>query len=225
MRLVVLALATLVAGCYANRPTLAPLPEVLGPPPTPPPSAGSLWHPEIAANYPFRDVRAHFPGDLLTIVVSERASGKKGATTEGSADSSLMASVEAFFGVPAAAVGFLPSGFAPENIVSAETNRDHNQEGTTTRDDSLTANITVTVLAVDGVGNLRVRGDKIVTVNSEDQHIVLTGTVRPEDIAPDNSVTSMRLADARISYYGYGSVGDKQGVPLGHRLMDWIWPF
>src|SRR5439155_1307606 len=74
-------------------------------------------------------------------------------------------------------------------------------------------------------GNLYVRGDKIVSVNRENQHIVLSGTVRPEDIASDNSVLSSRLADARIDYYGSGVVGDKQNVPLTHRLFDWVWPF
>ena len=52
-----------------------------------------------------------------------------------------------------------------------------------------------------------------------------TGTVRPEDIASDNSVASSRLADARIDFYGRGTLGDKQGTPLVHRLYDWIWPF
>jgi flagellar L-ring protein FlgH len=49
--------------------------------------------------------------------------------------------------------------------------------------------------------------------------------VRPEDILPDNTILSSRVADARISYYGYGSVGDKQGTPVGQRLFDWLWPF
>jgi flagellar L-ring protein precursor FlgH len=70
-----------------------------------------------------------------------------------------------------------------------------------------------------------VRGDKVIRVNREDQYIVLSGTVRPQDIAADNSVLSTRLADARIDYYGRGVVADKQGVPMVHRLFDWIWPF
>jgi len=83
----------------------------------------------------------------------------------------------------------------------------------------------VLALAVDSTGNLYVRGDKVVSVNREQEHILLTGLVRPEDIASDNSVLSSRLADARIDYYGRGVVGDKQNVPLVHRLFDWLWPF
>lgn len=222
--LLAFALATLLAGCYANRPYLEPLPPRLGPAPTQP-GNGSLWHPEMAANYAFLDVRAHFPGDLLTVVISENSKGKKTAKTDGSAESSISASVQDFFGLPASAVKLLPSGFDPEMIVTAETQRSNKQDAETTREGQLTASITVRVVDTDATGNLRVQGDKIVTINSEDQHIVLTGIVRPEDIAPDNSVLSSRLADARISYYGYGSVGDKQGTPLGQRLFDWVWPF
>lgn len=215
----------LVAGCYANRPALQPLPPRLGPPPTPPPPNGSLWHPEMAQNYAFLDVRARFPGDLLTVLVEENAKGNKEAKTDGTVKSSISASVQDFFGIPTAAVSMLPGGFNPQQIITAETDREATADGKTSRTGTLTARMTVTVVSVDGAGNLQVQGDKIVTINSEDQHLVLTGYVRPEDIRADNSVSSARIADARISFYGYGSVGDKQGLPFLHRIMDWAWPF
>jgi flagellar L-ring protein precursor FlgH len=214
-----------VAGCMPRPPRIPPpRPAAIIPPPAPPPM-GSLWHPERADNYPVLDVRARFPGDLLTILVSEQSQGKKDASTEAKAQSSISASVEDFFGIPAAAVHFLPKGFNPSSIVKAETARDSKGDGTTSRDGTLTASITVTVVGIDTAGNLRVQGDKIITVNREEQYIVLSGMVRPEDIASDNTLQSARLADARIDYYGRGTVSDKQNVPLVHRAFDWIWPF
>jgi flagellar L-ring protein precursor FlgH len=218
--------ALAVLGCGPRRPTLPPPPPpeiALLNPSTPAP--GSLWRPELAGNYAFVDVRAHFPGDLLTVVVAEQSKGSKDATTDTSAESSISASVEDFFGIPAAAVKILPKGFNPESVVKASTARSSTGQGETKRNGSLTASITVRVVAVDQAGNLRVQGDKVITVNREEQYIVLTGTVRPEDIAADNSVLSSRLADAHIDYYGKGTVGDKQRTPLVHRLFDWIWPF
>src|SRR5262249_49182951 len=147
-------------------------------PPAPPP--GSLWHPELSGNYPFLDVRAHFPGDLLTVVISEVSTAKKAATTDAKYDSSMSASVEDFFGIPAAAAHFLPSGFNPASIVKAATARDSKGDASTDRSGSLTASITVTVVAVDPSGNLRVQGSKVVRVNREDEYVVLTGNVRPE---------------------------------------------
>jgi flagellar L-ring protein precursor FlgH len=222
---ILLAIVLLTAGCYAGRPHLEPLPPRLGPPPSAPPGNGSLWRAELTQNYAVLDVRAHFPGDLLTVIIDEQSKGRKAATTQGSNESSVSASVQDFFGIPAGAVKFLPRGFNPEGIVTAETRRESAADGKTTREGTLSARITVRVIARDGAGNLHIQGDKIVTLNSEDQHIVLTGVVRPEDIRPDNTVLSSRLADARISYYGFGAVGDKQLVPFGQRLMDWIWPF
>jgi flagellar L-ring protein precursor FlgH len=213
----------LVGGCLPRRSPFRPPPPPRDIAAAPAPPPGSLWHPELAANYPPLDVRAHFPGDLLTVVVSESSTGKKDATTATKASSSILASVTAFFGIPI--LDFLPSGFKPDPIVEAKTDRSSTGDASTKREGLLTANITVRVVAVDANGNLYVQGDKIVGVNSEDQHIVLSGTVRPEDIATDNSVQSARLADARIDYYGRGTVGDKQGVPLVHRLYDWVWPF
>src|SRR5512143_4174471 len=97
----------LVAGCYANRPAMQPLPARLGPPPTPPPANGSLWHAELAQNYAALDTRAHFPGDLLTVVIDEASTGKKAASTDGKNESSVSASVQDFFGIPAGAVKLL----------------------------------------------------------------------------------------------------------------------
>lgn len=220
--------AALTAGCQVPlwRPPLPPPPPAeLAALVDTPPGTGSLWHPELTNNYAFIDVRAHFPGDLLTVIVAEQAQGKKDGSTDSEATSSILASVDAFFGIPASAVDLLPSDFSSTPIVKAETKRANTGTGETKRTDSLTASITVRVLAVDQNGNLHVQGDKVVRVNREDQYIVLSGTVRPVDIGTDNSVLSSRLADARIDYYGKGPVGDKQGVPLVHRLFDWIWPF
>jgi len=218
-----LALLAAVA-CAPGRRSLPPPPGMGLRPPVPPPP-GSLWHAEVAGNYLFGDVRARFPGDLLTVLVSEKSAGKKDATTDTKADSSISASVEEFFGIPAMAVKFLPKGFNPESVVKAKTARESKSDGETERNGSLSASITVSVVGVDPSGNLHVQGDKVITVNREEQYIVLTGIVRPEDIASDNSVVSTRLADARIDYYGRGVVADKQGVPLVHRLFDWVWPF
>lgn len=223
-----LALAALVllAGCVSRRPALPPppLPD-MAQVAQPPPGIGSLWRPELALNYPFLDVRAHFPGDLLTVVVSESSQGKKDANTDSKAEASISANVQDFFGIPAAAARFLPRGFNNDPIVKATTARASKGKGATDRSGTLAASITVKVVAVDRNGNLYVQGDKVIGVNREKQYIVLSGIVRPEDIASDNSVLSTRLAAARIDYYGRGSVGSKQGVPLVHRLFDYVWPF
>ena len=223
-RVALAVLTLLTTGCLGPTPLPPPRPPAFVPR-APTAGLGSLWNPQHAANYAALDVRPRFPGDLLTVVVAEQAKGKKDGKTDASAETSISASVQEFFGIPAAAASFLPGGFSPESIVKATSSRDTKGAGATERSDTLTASITVTVTAVEANGNLLVQGDKIIRINREDQYIVLSGTVRPEDIRGDNTVVSTRLADARISYFGDGTVGDKQRERIVHRLFDYLWPF
>lgn len=188
--------------------------------PTPERSAnGSLWRPDRAANYPFLDVRPRFPGELLTVVIAEEAEGEKDAETELDTASSISASVQEFFGLPN--VG----GINPENIVSTDSARSFDGEGETSRKASLSGRITVTVTAVEPNGNLHVEGQKVVTLNNEEEYIVLRGVVRPEDIDRDNEVPSWRLADARVDFYGSGVISNQQRPGFLYTLLDWVWPF
>jgi flagellar L-ring protein precursor FlgH len=102
---------------------------------------------------------------------------------------------------------------------------DFKGEGETSRESSMTASISTRVVRVLGNGNLLVAGSRQVKVNAEDQVIVISGVIRPEDIAPDNSVLSTNVADARIEYYGRGVLADKQRPGWLGRVLDWVWPF
>ncbi len=86
-------------------------------------------------------------------------------------------------------------------------------------------NIAGRVVKVLENGNLLIEGRKQVTINDEDQYIVITGIIRPQDVSPDNTVDSKNIADARIIYTGAGVVTDKQRPGWGTRILDWIWPF
>src|SRR5438874_8099340 len=99
------ALLTLVSLAACVRPASIPVPPpaVVVLPPPPPPPHGSLWHPELATNYALLDVRAHFPADLPTVVVSERSQAKRYATTETTGESPTSPTVTDFCGIPAAA--------------------------------------------------------------------------------------------------------------------------
>lgn len=226
-RVVVVAAACLLSGClemYLKQPPLNTTP-----PPPPPPSplakaTGSLWREDSSANYLFTDVKARFAGDLITIVITEDASGSKEADTSTSTDTEVSASIEQFFGLPQQVVKHQPN-LDPSQLVKASSSRTWDGEGSTNRKGKLSARMTAMVKAIGPSGNLWIQGDKVVSVNKEDQHIVVQGWVRPEDIDSQNQVLSTRLADARIDYYGIGAIGIKQRPGWGYWLMDAVWPF
>jgi len=98
-------------------------------------------------------------------------------------------------------------------------------EGNTTRGGQLEATITARVVRVLDSGNLIIEGKRQLSVNREDQYIIITGIIRPEDIRSDNSIASQYIADARMVYTGKGIVNDKMNPGWATRIVDWVWPF
>ena len=74
-------------------------------------------------------------------------------------------------------------------------------------------------------GVLQVQGAREIRANDETQYMVISGLVRAQDVASDNSVESTQLADSKVEYYGKGQLADKQRQGWLSRLLDNIWPF
>jgi flagellar L-ring protein precursor FlgH len=85
--------------------------------------------------------------------------------------------------------------------------------------------MTAQIVEVYSNGNLLIRGEKIVTFSSGSEVVQVKGVIRPEDIQPDNSIQSKRLANAQISYKGIGANANAQRVPWGTNLIFSLWPF
>jgi flagellar L-ring protein precursor FlgH len=74
-------------------------------------------------------------------------------------------------------------------------------------------------------GNLVVAARQEVRVNSELRELQVTGVVRPQDVASDNTVLHDRMAEARIAYGGRGTLTDLQTPRYGQQIMDILLPF
>ena len=186
---------------------------------------GSLWNDngEIARLY--SDNRAARVGDIVTIRITESASGAKTATTKTAKDSSMDSSFSGnfnnFFGLPARLLGFL----SPSASAKIATKDSYAGNGATTRNDQLTASMTALVMEVYPNGNLKILGHREVVVNSERQTMEVTGIIRPIDVDSRNTVQSTAIADAKISYTGFGVVDDKQHPGWLGRIFNFISPF
>jgi flagellar L-ring protein precursor FlgH len=90
----------------------------------------------------------------------------------------------------------------------------------------LSTTITAEVTAVLPNGNLVVKGEKEISVNSEKQVITIQGIVRPEDLSPQNSVSSHSVARMEIQVNGKGVVNDAVKRPFVlYRLLLGLLPF
>jgi flagellar L-ring protein precursor FlgH len=84
----------------------------------------------------------------------------------------------------------------------------------------------VTVSNVLPNGLLEVRGEKWLQLNRGNEYIRISGLVRKEDIAPDNSILSTRVADVRIAYSGTGTLANTNEAGwLTQFFVGAMWPF
>ena len=90
---------------------------------------------------------------------------------------------------------------------------------------SLSGSVAVTVTQVLSNGNLVVRGEKVLDLSEGSETIRVAGIVRSEDIAPNGTVFSRRLANAQIAYTGTGDLANANKVPWGTNILMKLWPF
>ena len=218
-----LLLTLLLAGCAVERTNVKTAGfEDPSPKAAPDYSNGSIWQ-SSSVNLT-EDLKARRRGDIITIVISETASASKEAKTGTSRDSSLSAGMPRLLGLEN--TGIIKNNFADlAKIISASSNSSFKGAGSTSRQENLNATITARVIDVQTNGNLMIEGRRNIKVNEEDQIIVLEGIVRARDITPDNTVNSIYVADARISYSGRGIVSDQQSPGWLMNIFNKIWPF
>ena len=185
---------------------------------------GSLWPGESTRNSLFSDNKARYVNDIVTIVIDESSSGQNKASTNSSRDTKTSAGISAMLGLDTQILNNNPSMGASISVGGTHANS-MKGTGDTSRGGTLKATIAAKVVRVLDNGYLLLEGRRQLTLNEEDQFIVITGTVRPEDITADNLVSSSQVADARIVYTGNGVVNDKQRPGWLTRILDWGWPF
>ncbi|PTZ12857.1 flagellar basal body L-ring protein FlgH [Pseudomonas aeruginosa] len=222
-----LGIATALGGCVnpppkPNDPYYAP---VL--PRTPLPAAqnnGAIYQAGFEQNL-YDDRKAFRVGDIITITLNEKTQASKKANSDIQKDSKTKMGLTSLFG----------SGMTTNNPIgggdlslSAEYggSRDAKGDSQAGQSNSLTGSITVTVAEVLPNGILSVRGEKWMTLNSGNELVRIAGLVRADDIATDNTVSSTRVADARITYSGTGAFADaSQPGWLDRFFLSPLWPF
>lgn len=184
----------------------------------PPVESGSLFQARYSLGL-YTDQQARRIGDIITVIFDESYQSSKSAET--SADKKSETSIS-----PGSILGSVPSfnGIGLGAELSAD--RKFTGKGDADRSNSLRGQISVTVADILPNGVLRIRGEKWLTLSEGDEYIRISGLIRPQDITPDNTVASSKVADARISFGGRGSLNNatKQGW-LDRILMSPWWPF
>lgn len=173
--------------------------------------SGSLWGKNSRSL--IADYRAHRVGDTITVLVQESSSATSQATTKTTRSDS-------------ASFDGLNTAFDPLKRLlkpfSVSASNATNGQGQTNRSGSLVTRLTAVIKEVLPNGNLVIEGTRTIGVNAEKQKVVISGIIRPEDVGPDNTVSSIALANASIQYDGKGPVGDRQRKGLISTILGWL---
>lgn len=182
-----------------------------------PVTSGTIYQPARGLAL-FDDVKARRIGDTVTIRLAERTQASKSASTGAKKDSSIDT------GAPTLLGGIVTSNGDPILSNKWSTAQEFGGSGNSSQSNRLDGDITVTVADVYPNGNLLVRGEKWLTLNQGKEFLQISGIVRPVDIGPDNSVPSFKVADARITYSGSGTLADANRPGLLTRFFMKLWP-
>jgi flagellar L-ring protein FlgH len=157
-------------------------------------------------------------GDIITVLLSESTQAARTQNTDVSRQTKSS----------------LPSGASTQvgklNPFLSGINLNDNtnsSKGTGTADQqaSLSGSVAVTVVEILANGNLMIRGEKKLGLSEGTEVIQVSGVIRPEDVGPNSTVQSRRLANAQIAYRGSGDLANATKASWGTSLMHKYWPF
>ncbi len=189
-------------------------------PQLPTPSAnGAIFHAGYDTGL-FQNPTAHNVGDIVTILLQEATTAQKSSQTDTAKATKDSLSAPSLLGLPMSINGhsFLSGSINNANSFSGA--------GDSKQSDSLVGAITVTVVRRLPNGNLVVRGQKLVQINTGEEYVRLQGIIRPVDISPDNTISSQEVADAQIAYGQTGALADANQPGLLSRFFNSPWlPF
>lgn len=137
--------------------------------------------------------RAARVGDVVTIVLVERTQTSKSTSGSTKRDGNVGLSLPEFVGIA-------------NSDLNASGGSSFKGSGDASQASSIRADLTVTIAEVRPNGTALVRGEKVMQLSQGEEWVQLSGIIRLADIDQDNTIPSIRVADARISYSGAGSV-------------------
>jgi flagellar L-ring protein precursor FlgH len=158
-------------------------------------------------------------GDVITVLLNEStqaARSQVGSISRNSTNDML---------TPGLAVLGNKLGGVMKGTDFSKTDISNKGTGTADQTASLNGSIAVAVVEVMPNGNLVLRGEKQLALTEGSEVIQVAGIIRPDDVAPNNTVQSRRLANAQIAYRGTGDLANATRAGWGTSAILKLWPF
>ncbi len=150
-------------------------------------------------------------GDIVTILVNESTLASANRTDVRSDDRSRELGM-----------GFNVNGEGSAGSGRTRADLSDRFRGESSRQERFVTEVSARVVEQGENGLVRIEGEKRVTIDNHEQEIAISGWVRTQDISRSNTVPSIRLADAEVSYGSRGNLGRVRGI--WWRMFGWLWP-
>jgi flagellar L-ring protein FlgH len=184
-----------------------------------PPVDGAIFHTGYGGGL-FENPTARNVGDVVTVVLEEATTAQKSSQTDTSKTTKDALAAPTILGLPVTIHG------TPVLSGSLNNANSFSGAGDSKQSDSLAGDISVTVVKRLPNGNLVIEGQKEIDLNQGSEFVRLEGVIRPIDVAPDNTIPSTEVADARIAYGQHGAINDANAPGLLSRFFNLSWlPF
>lgn len=222
-RLFALWACAAAAGCASVAPTaLQHSPEFAPVYPvaveTPRQATGAIYNGRASDSW-FGRGRTYQVGDVITVLLNEstQAARQQSANVSRESSNDMLPS-----GLSSKIAGLNPAlGGLNLNASALESAG----AGKADQRASLTGSVAATVVDVLANGNLLIRGEKQLALTEGTEVIQVSGIIRPDDVAPNNTVQSRRLANAQIAYRGTGDLAAASKPGWGTSVLLKLWPF
>jgi flagellar L-ring protein precursor FlgH len=158
-------------------------------------------------------------GDVITVLLNESSQATRtqnGSLTRESSNDMIPSGMQKY----GAGLGGFMGGI---NMLGGKVS--NKGTGAADQQASLTGSVAVSVVEVMPNGNLVLRGEKQLALTEGSEIIQVAGIIRPDDVAPNNTVQSRRLANAQIAYRGSGDLANATKAGWGTSTLLKIWPF
>lgn len=180
-------------------------------------------------NLLFSDRRAMQLNDLVTVIINQTAQATSTANKNlNETSNATLTGPGITFGGPSQSIGNLANklnNITSFGITTGQNTSTFQGAGSQNRQEAFTTTIAARIIKVLQNGNYFIEGSREILINGEKQIIHLSGVVRPNDIARDNTIESRFIADAKIMYDTQGELKRNTEKGWGTKLIESVWPF
>ena len=196
---------------------------VLVGPLTPGVCAESLWakrSPAFAALY--TDDKARAVGDIVTVIIAESIKSENNEKAELDRESKTDTEVTDFRGFYSKA-GKQPFETLPK--AGWDSDREFEGEGKYTASSKYEGRLSAVVREVLPNGSLLIEGRREFKIGDDVKTMRLTGIIRPNDILPDNTISSLYVANMKFHDEADGPVSRTRRRGWAGKILAVLWPF